>query len=364
MPSLAAFLLKPVSPLGTGPSFDQDEIKGFSRTVAEIEWLLLVLVLLYLVVAGPQDENESRPAIYMALLFFAAFVLTFRYANFYKQESRWKLAVETWVMILFITWVLWYSGGLESPLLNLYLLTIIISALTLGKMVTFLEVALIAACYVWLGHAEIKDSIFTLAYGAQLMGQLAPMLLVAYLTTMLSADIRYAISRIKILSETDDLTGVINMRAFSAILEREAGLSARYFRPYSILMVDSDNLKSVNDTFGHEAGNRLLIHVVNHIQAALRSTDVLARYGGDEFVVLLPETSSAHAREIAERVRSSVERSPLDVRGAQVPTTVSVGVASYPDDAQDADAVLDKADKAMYQSKQNGRNQASSFSGA
>ncbi len=362
MRRLATPLLKPVSPLGTGPAFDQDEIKGFSRTIAEIEWLLLALVLLYLVVANPQDE--SRPAIYMALLLFAAFVLAFRCANFYKRESRWKLAVETWVMILFITWVLWHSGGLESPLLNLYLLTIIISALTLGKMVTLLEVALIVSCYVWLGHAEIEDSIFTLAYGAQLMGRLAPMLLVAYLTTMLSADIRYAIRRIKILSETDELTGVINMRAFSAILEREAGLSMRYSRSYSILMVDSDNLKSVNDTFGHEAGNRLLIHVVNHIQTALRSTDVLARYGGDAFVVLLPETSGAHAREIAERVRSAVDRSPLDVRGAQVPTTVSVGVASYPDDAQDADAVLDKADKAMYQSKQNGRNQASAFSAA
>ncbi|MBI2314302.1 MAG: GGDEF domain-containing protein [Betaproteobacteria bacterium] len=352
-------MVSPASPLGTAPSLERDELKGFSRTVAEIEWLLLILVLLYLVVSDPQEENRS--AIYMALMFFAAFVLSFRYTNFYQQESRWKLAIETWVMIVFITWVMWHTGRLESPLLNLYLLTIIISALTLGKLVTLLEMALIASCYVLIGHSQVEGSIFSLAYGAQLMGQLAPMVLVAYLTTMLSADIRYAISRIRVLSETDDLTGVLNMRAFSTILEREAGLSSRYSRPYSILMVDSDNLKSVNDTFGHEAGNNLLIHLVRSVQQALRATDVLARFGGDEFVVLLPETSTDHAREVAERVRIAVEGAPLDVRGTRVLSTVSIGIANFPEDAQTPEAVLEKADKAMYQSKQMGRNCASSF---
>lgn len=105
---------KPVETL----SVEQEELRGISRTVAEIEWLLLILVLLYQVFDGPAAEDKA--AISAGLFFFAAFVLGFRYANFYKAESRWKIAIETFVMVAFITWVLWYTGKLASPLVNAY----------------------------------------------------------------------------------------------------------------------------------------------------------------------------------------------------------------------------------------------------
>jgi diguanylate cyclase (GGDEF)-like protein len=126
----------------------------------------------------------------------------------------------------------------------------------------------------------------------------------------------------------------------------------------SLVMIDCDNLKRVNDSFGHETGNRLLQHSVDSVRAQLRSTDVLARYGGDEFIALLPETGAQGAREVAERIRRSVETGGLRVRDCIVPTTVSVGVASYPDDGVDIHLLLDKADKAMYRSKQEGRNRS------
>jgi uncharacterized membrane protein len=141
-------MARPADDLGLGP----DELRGFSRTVAEIEWLLVILVLLYQVVQGPASKTAS--AIYVGLLLFSGFVISFHYANFYRSESRWKLAIETWVMILFITWVLQYTGQLESPLVNLYLLVVITSALTLGKLATLLEMALIGACYVFLGYSQ------------------------------------------------------------------------------------------------------------------------------------------------------------------------------------------------------------------
>jgi diguanylate cyclase (GGDEF)-like protein len=124
----------------------------------------------------------------------------------------------------------------------------------------------------------------------------------------------------------------------------------------SIVMVDSDNLKSVNDTAGHEAGNELLRHVVARIREGVRSSDVVARYGGDEFIVLLPETGPAGAMEVAERVRVAVQTSPVTINGQLFRTTVSAGVVSYPTVGGDLASLMDKADKALYQAKSSGRN--------
>jgi diguanylate cyclase (GGDEF)-like protein len=189
-----------------------------------------------------------------------------------------------------------------------------------------------------------------------LLALLAPVILVAYITTMLSADIRYAVDKIKRVSDTDDLTGLYNMRAFTAVLSRYFKQSLRYSHPLSIVMIDCDNLKQVNDTHGHESGNRLLQHVARGVRSELRGSDVLARYGGDEFVALLPETGSSGAREMGERIRRAIEMSKLDVHGTDVVTNVSIGVASYPEDGGSVEAIMEKADKAMYRAKQRGRN--------
>src|SRR5512139_1800500 len=146
----------------TVPSIEQEELRGISRTVAEIEWLLLILVLVYLVFGWPQPETE--PALSMAMFFYAAFVMSFRYANFYRDESRGKIAIETVSMIVFITWVLWISGGLASPLVNAYLLVVITSALTLGKAMTLAEVALICLCCLFLAWQVGGKDMGRLAY--------------------------------------------------------------------------------------------------------------------------------------------------------------------------------------------------------
>jgi diguanylate cyclase (GGDEF)-like protein len=333
-----------------------EELRGFSRTIAEIDWLILIVVLAFQFVQ-PLGE-ESRTAIMMSLFFFGAFILSFRYANFYKRETRWKLAIETLAMILFISWVVWYSGKLESPLVSLYLLPIIASALALGKLATLCVMGLVTVCYMFFYSVGYGHPVLSLSYGVELAAKLSPVLLVAYITTMLSADIHYALNKAKLYSETDSLTGLYNLRAFSIILERAFSQAIRYSRPMSLIMIDSDNLKNVNDAFGHEAGNRLLQHVVASVKAQLRSADVLARYGGDEFVVLLPETGVRGALEVSERIRRSVEASTLKLRDTIVPSTVSLGVASYPDDGIDLPILLDKADKAMYRSKQEGRNRS------
>jgi diguanylate cyclase (GGDEF)-like protein len=338
----------------TLPSIEQEELRGISRTVAEIEWLLLVLVLLYLVFGWPLPETE--PALSMAMFFFAAFVMSFRYTNFYKRETRWKIAVETLAMIVFITWVLYVTGGLASPLVNAYLLVVITSALTLGKAVTLAEVAVIGLCYLFLDWQLAQKEMLRLAYVGGFLAQMAPVLLVAYITTMFSADIRYGLSRAKLLSETDELTGLHNMRGFVVIASRLFAQAQRYQRPASFLMVDSDSLKQVNDRFGHDAGSRLLRHLVKAMQAQLRFTDVAARYGGDEFVILLPDTPARGALEVAERIRHSVESTPYTVDASTVTCTVSIGVATYPQDGRSMEGLLARADSALYSAKKAGRN--------
>ena len=341
-------------------SIELEELRGISRTVAEIEWLLLILVLLYLAFGGPAKEDEV--AISAAVLFYAAFVMSFRYANFYKRETRWKIAIETWAMIIFITWSLWFTGKLQSPLLNTYMLAVITSALTLGKLTTLIEVVLIAACHVLLADADPQQTLFTLRGIGALFAQLAPVLLVAYVTTMFSADIRYGLNKAKLLSETDELTGLYNTRGFAIVADRLFGQASRYKRAISVLMVDSDNLKAVNDTHGHEAGNRLLRQLAERIQAELRYTDVPARFGGDEFVVLLPETPARGAFDVAERIRDSMAAKPLVYDGTAVRSTVSIGVASFPEDGHTMDALVARADRALYKAKHEGRNKVVAFS--
>jgi diguanylate cyclase (GGDEF)-like protein len=352
----------PLAPRSTVPSIEQEELRGISRTVAEIEWLLLVLVMVYLLFGLPIPDIE--PALSTALFFYAAFVMSFRYTNFYRRETRWKIAVETLAMIAFITWALWFTGGLASPLVNAYLLVVITAALTLGKTLTLVQVALIGACLLFLDWQLGARDMARLAYWGGFAAQIAPVILVAYITTMFSADIRYGLSRAKLLSETDELTGLYNMRGFVVIANRLFAQSQRYERAASFLMVDSDSLKQVNDGHGHEAGNRLLQHVVKSMQGQLRATDVAARYGGDEFVVMLPDTPARGALEVAERIRQAVESAPFALESGRVSCTVSIGLASFPQDGRTIEALLARADRALYEAKEAGRNRVAPFRAA
>lgn len=338
---------------------ESTKLRDFSRTVAEINWLLVILVLLYYVFKGSDEDNTF--AVYLGTIAFSAAAIACRYLGVMRRPRRWLLAIETWLMIIFVTWVLYHTGRLDSPLLNLYLLPIVTSALTLGQKVTLLQVGLIAASYMFLGYS-MDASFFSIITAGNFAAYLAPMLLVAYITTMLSHDILTAMGRFKLISETDELTGVYNLRAFHSIAEREFALAARHNRIFSMLMIDSDNLKKVNDTHGHEAGDRLIRHVVQCIKTELRTTDLVARYGGDEFICLLPETGAAAAARVAERIRCRIADAPLALEKTNVATSVSVGVTACPDHGVNFGTLVKNADHALYVSKSQGRNRVTIFS--
>ena len=158
-------------------------------------------------------------------------------------------------------------------------------------------------------------------------------------------------------AETDPLTGIANRRRFHQSLEIECLRFSRNRSPLSVLMIDLDYFKDVNDRYGHPAGDVVLKLVAQRLLDSLRKTDLLARYGGEEFAVLLPETREDGARVIAERIRLAVNREPAEVEGVQIFISVSVGVASHTtEEVADPDVLVKEADLALYRAKATGRN--------
>ncbi|HEX6941177.1 MAG TPA: GGDEF domain-containing protein [Longimicrobiales bacterium] len=157
-------------------------------------------------------------------------------------------------------------------------------------------------------------------------------------------------------AEHDALTGIPNRRAFDAQLEAAAASFHRYGRPFSLILLDVDHFKQINDTYGHEAGDAVLQAIAARLAGAVREVDHIARYGGEEFVVLLPETGLAGAVGTAERLRLSVASSPVDWRDKSIPVHISLGVSAVPECVTDPRAVVASADRALYESKEGGRN--------
>lgn len=163
------------------------------------------------------------------------------------------------------------------------------------------------------------------------------------------------------LASTDPLTGAYNRREFTALADLEAQRSHRYGHPLSIMMLDLDHFKKLNDTYGHGAGDKALQRFTTICCNALRTVDIFGRWGGEEFVVLLPETDADSATVIAERLRKLTSQSILVYNDQRVQFTVSIGIAQYRPDELTVEGPLSRADSAVYDAKKAGRNQISVY---
>jgi diguanylate cyclase (GGDEF)-like protein len=164
------------------------------------------------------------------------------------------------------------------------------------------------------------------------------------------------------LATIDGLTQIANHRKFQDIMTMELERSQRYNTPLTLLLMDIDHFKKFNDTYGHPVGDLVLQMVAKALQGSIRNTDYCARYGGEEFVVVLIQADEAQSRMLAERVRKAVESMEVRNEDKLLKVTVSIGSATFPFDGQDKQELIDNADKAMYASKQGGRNRVSFFS--
>ena len=168
--------------------------------------------------------------------------------------------------------------------------------------------------------------------------------------------IRQLNNRLERLAMTDELTGLANRRSFFLQGEEEIQRIQRYPASLSLIMLDVDRFKNINDTYGHAVGDRALQHIANVLRLHIRETDVVARLGGEEFGILLPCTQAADAVKLAERLRRAVETEGCEFQRQTIHVTISMGVAEYRADMLNLDAVLRNADAAMYQAKSQGRN--------
>jgi diguanylate cyclase (GGDEF)-like protein len=163
------------------------------------------------------------------------------------------------------------------------------------------------------------------------------------------------------LAFTDGLTGLYNRRYIMEQIEREFIRAQRSKATLSLVMVDLDGLKAINDRFGHHVGDIFLKEVARVVKVNTRASDVAARWGGDEFMLLAPGTDSRSASKIAERIRAQVERYKIQLEGDEVGITISAGIVSYPAHASVVEELLKKVDEAMYNAKRGGKNQSSVF---
>ncbi len=170
-------------------------------------------------------------------------------------------------------------------------------------------------------------------------------------------ELRQQVNELSALVATDALTGLYNFRHFKTMLQNEMDRSKRSGIPTSLAMVDLDHFKRVNDNYGHEVGNQALQHMADILMSEVRSTDIVCRYGGEEFAMIFPETHLNLALKVADRIRLEIANRPMQIEDGKITLTASMGISVYMKTSiLDIDEFIESVDKYLYEAKQSGRN--------
>ncbi|MEN3042163.1 MAG: diguanylate cyclase, partial [Fervidobacterium sp.] len=161
----------------------------------------------------------------------------------------------------------------------------------------------------------------------------------------------------------DYLTGISNRRMVFNFIQKQFEFAKRYKRKFSIMIMDIDHFKRINDTYGHQTGDKVLKHIVKLVEKRLRSSDIIGRYGGEEYIIVLPETDASHGRLLAEDLRNMIYNSEFDYKGVKIKITASFGISEFDFNEVNltVDELVKRADIALYQSKSSGRNRVSVY---
>jgi diguanylate cyclase (GGDEF)-like protein len=192
---------------------------------------------------------------------------------------------------------------------------------------------------------------------SQFAGELGQLLITIVNNAAIAYQKAFLYEKMETLATTDGLTGLLNHRSFQTLLSEELTRSNRYKRSVSLLMMDIDNFKKFNDTYGHTTGDMVLREIAKCVRQTIRRNDIPARYGGEEFMVIIPETNPEGALIIGERVRQNIEALVIPVNNKELQVTVSIGLANVPEHTSDQQEMINFADIALYFSKENGKNQ-------
>lgn len=337
---------EPSSPL-TAPSHE-----GVVRVVW---WIAIAGVLVGIGISGAYPTN--RAAIYAVGGAAALLVVLLHEVMPRRWRGRFTLGLEVCTALGLASALVWLTGGAESPFVFAFHLVVVAAALTMGTRLALMVAA--AASLAYLGQLVLAPGAVSSADLLRVGVNLGSLWLLAYLAGVYASSERRVRARVLELSQTDTLTGLFNRAQLFPTLEQEVQRTRRSARGFCVLMVDLDGLKGINDTMGHLRGDEVLRSVARVITGSIRGVDSAYRYGGDEFLILLPETEFIGAYVVAEKIRGGVEEI-AELHGAeQAPTSVSIGLVSHPEDGSSAEELMIAADRAMYQAKSLGKNQIS-----
>ncbi len=337
-----------------GETTDDHGDRHGDRVVRIVSWILIVVTAVLVAVSGLWPDTQIP---ILALLAVAGlFVIVFHDLLPSDALGTSRFGVEGTVALTGAAALITLTGGARSPFFLTIPLIVAGAALVVSPRVTifltlvgslaFVGAVLLAALPEALGAAEL----------ATIVVDLVALILLTYVVMVIAREQRDARDAAIRLSTIDPLTALFNRSYFFAAVEREIARSARSGRGFCLLMMDLDDLKGVNDRFGHFHGDRVLRAVGEVIAIGVRRIDTAARYGGDEFVVLLPETDPSGAFVLAEKIRLGVRAIPVELPGDGPRPSLSVGVVSYPDDGRTIDELMISADTAMYASKRAGKD--------
>ncbi len=244
------------------------------------------------------------------------------------------------------------TGGAHSTMLSLYAIPLAGIALAFARWwLVVLLAAVVAALGVMLGVMTPETNVQDPEFLVPLLSTIAPGAGVALVLSALIGEMRTAVQRISALASRDTLTDLLNLRAFEEVLQQEHRKADRFGRPYTVVVVDVDNLSETNKTLGHEAGSQILTSVAGAITRSIRNSDVAARLGGDEFIVLLIEADATTGAAIAQRIRNNVYAGTVSVANRLIRANVNVGTANFPEDHLFPKELMILADQRMQQDR-------------
>ena len=338
---------------GLEEAADERQVPGwaYDRVVRIVSWVFILATSTIVAVTGLW--RETQPAIFILPAIAGLFVLVVHDVLPANVLGPAKFVVEGSVAITFATLLVMFTGRESSPFFFIFPMIVAGAALVVSARVTVALAGAASLGYVaalTLGSPQAIDAIGVATVGVNLTA----LILLAYVAMVIAREQRRARDAAIRLSTVDPLTALFNRTFFFAAVDREIARSTRSGRGFCLLMMDLDELKAINDRQGHFIGDRVLRAVGEVIRDGVRRIDIAARYGGDEFVVLLPETEASGAYVVAEKIRLGAAE--LAVPGTDMKTSLSVGVVSYPDDGRTSDELMISADRAMYASKRSGKN--------
>jgi diguanylate cyclase (GGDEF)-like protein len=343
----------PSEPAGMRASLgiaDRDPIPTYDRVVRIVSWAFILATSTIVAVTGLWRDTQA--AIFVLLALGGLFILVVHDILPADLLGSAKYVVEGSVAITFATLLVVLTGRADSPFFFVFPLIVGGAALVVSPRVTVALAS--AATFGYLVALTAGPPTIQAETVARVGVNLTALILLAYVAMVIAREQRRTRDAAIRMSTVDSLTGLFNRAYFFAAVEREIARSARTGRGFCLLMMDLDELKSINDRYGHFVGDRVLGAVGGVIREGVRRIDTAARYGGDEFVVLLPETEASGAWVLAEKIRLGV--SELLVPGSETRASMSVGVVGFPDDGRTADELMIAADQAMYGSKRAGKN--------